>query len=131
LDNDYGKIEYWDEMSDYDLETAKAMLQTGRYLYVGFMCFQAAEKILKGKLVELKPTEDLPQIHNLVRLSEIIGIYETMPQNRKRYLNEMMPLNIEARYPRKKDEVFKSLSKERCEKIIKRTEDFIEWIKKI
>jgi len=66
-----------------------------------------------------------------VRLSEIIDIYETMPQNLKRYLNEMMPLNIEARYPRKKDAVFKLLSKERCEEIIKSTEDFIEWIRKI
>jgi len=32
------KINYWVELSDYDLETADAMLQTKRYLYVGFMC---------------------------------------------------------------------------------------------
>jgi HEPN domain-containing protein len=129
MDNDYSKIEYWQEMSEYDFDTAKAMLTTGRYLYVGFMCFQSAEKILKGKFTELKPEEDLPQIHNLVRLAEFAGIYDTMPQNYKRFLNEMMPLNIEARYPRKKDEVFKSLSKERCEEIIKDTEDFLKWIK--
>ena len=30
------KKNYWVELSDYDLETA--MLQTKRYLYVGFMC---------------------------------------------------------------------------------------------
>ena len=30
-----GKVTYWIEMSDYDLETADAMLLTGRYLYVG------------------------------------------------------------------------------------------------
>ena len=41
-------IKYWTEISDYDLETAKAMLQTGRYLYVAFMCHQAIEKILKA-----------------------------------------------------------------------------------
>ena len=35
-----GKVTYWIEMSDYDLETADAMLLTGRYLYVGFMCHQ-------------------------------------------------------------------------------------------
>ncbi|MDR0817011.1 MAG: HEPN domain-containing protein, partial [Clostridiales Family XIII bacterium] len=92
MDNDYSKIEYWQEMSEYDFETAKAMLTTGRYLYVGFMCFQSAEKILKGKFTELKPEDDLPQIHNLVRLTEFAGIYDTMPQNYKRFLNEMMPL---------------------------------------
>ena len=34
------KVTYWIEMSDYDLETADAMLATSRYLYVGFMCHQ-------------------------------------------------------------------------------------------
>ena len=43
-----GKVTYWIEMSDYDLETADAMLLTGRYLYVGFMCHQTIEKILKA-----------------------------------------------------------------------------------
>lgn len=42
------KVTYWIEMSDYDLETANAMLLTGRYLHVGFMCHQAIEKILKA-----------------------------------------------------------------------------------
>ena len=31
----------------YDLDTAKAMLKSERYLYVGFMCNLAIEKILK------------------------------------------------------------------------------------
>jgi HEPN domain-containing protein len=93
------------------------------------MCFQSVEKILKGKFTELKSEDDLPQIHNLVRIAEFTGIYDTMPQDYKRFLNEMMPLNIEARYPRKKDEVFKPLSKERCEQIIKSTKEFLKWIK--
>ena len=37
------KVTYWIEMSDYDLETADAMLVTGRYLYVG-LC---ATKLLR------------------------------------------------------------------------------------
>lgn len=28
----------WAEISDYDLDTAEAMFQTMRWLYVGFMC---------------------------------------------------------------------------------------------
>ena len=42
------KTSYWLEIADYDLETAKAMLETGRYLYVGFMCHQVIEKTLKA-----------------------------------------------------------------------------------
>ncbi|MFO7761664.1 MAG: HEPN domain-containing protein [Thermodesulfobacteriota bacterium] len=39
-------IKYWIEMSDYDLQSAEAMLESGRYLYVGFMAHQSIEKIL-------------------------------------------------------------------------------------
>ena len=37
------QIEYWLELADYDLGTAKAMQQTARYLHVGFMCQQVVE----------------------------------------------------------------------------------------
>ena len=42
------KVQYWIDIAEYDMETASAMLQTGRYLYVGFMCHQTMEKILKA-----------------------------------------------------------------------------------
>jgi HEPN domain-containing protein len=38
------RINYWLDIAGYDLDTAKAMLETGRYLYVGFMCHQVIEK---------------------------------------------------------------------------------------
>jgi hypothetical protein len=31
------KAQYWVELADYDLETAKVMLANRRFLYVGFM----------------------------------------------------------------------------------------------
>jgi hypothetical protein len=31
------KFQYWIDLAEYDIETAKVMLQSGRYLYVGFM----------------------------------------------------------------------------------------------
>lgn len=40
-----GKVTYWVEMSDYDFDTAHAMLETQRFLYVGFMCHQVIEKL--------------------------------------------------------------------------------------
>ena len=39
-------ILYWIELSDYDLETARAMLEKHRYLHVGFMCHQSIEKAM-------------------------------------------------------------------------------------
>ena len=44
------KVKYWLELSDYDLETALAMLNSKRYLYVGFMCHQIIEKSYSRKM---------------------------------------------------------------------------------
>lgn len=62
-------VEYWVEMSDYDLETANAMLTTSRYLYVGFMCHQTIEKILKAFWSKNQKETPL-KIHSLSRLAE-------------------------------------------------------------
>ena len=45
--SDFDKSEYWFESAKYDLQTARAMLETRRLLYVGFMCHQTIEKALK------------------------------------------------------------------------------------
>ena len=45
--SDFDKSEYWFESAEYDLQTARAMLETRRLLYVGFMCHQTIEKALK------------------------------------------------------------------------------------
>ena len=38
-------VENWIERSQYDLDTAKVMLDTSRYLYVAYMCQQMVEKM--------------------------------------------------------------------------------------
>ena len=55
-------VAHWVERAKYDLETAKVMLETERYLYVGYMCQQAVEKILKAMIAQ-KNKETLP-VHN-------------------------------------------------------------------
>lgn len=72
--NEYAKSAYWLDCADYDLQTAKAMLETKRFLYVGFMCHQTIEKALKGVLVTRRPEEELPYIHSPVRLAHLSGI---------------------------------------------------------
>ena len=58
------KAAYWAELSDYDLITARAMLKSKRYLYVGFMCHQSIEKILKAYYTRIKD-KVAPYSHNL------------------------------------------------------------------
>ena len=35
---DFDKAAYWFDGAEYDLQTARAMLETRRLLYVGFLC---------------------------------------------------------------------------------------------
>lgn len=42
----------WVQIAKYDLETAKAMMNSSRFLYVLFTCQQAVEKMLKALIVE-------------------------------------------------------------------------------
>ena len=42
--SDFDKAIYWLDSAEYDLQTARAMLETRRLLYVGFMCHQTVEK---------------------------------------------------------------------------------------
>ena len=62
------KVKYWTEISDYDLDTAEAMFQTKRWLYVGFMCHQTIEKIFKAYWCS-KIEGTGPMSHNLIRQS--------------------------------------------------------------
>ena len=48
------KVEHWFDIAEYDLETAAAMQQSGRYLYTVFMCQQALEKMLKAIHIQQK-----------------------------------------------------------------------------
>ena len=122
------KIQYGIDMAEYDLETAKAMLKSKRFLYVGFMCHQVVEKILKGYYVFLK-NDNPPYSHNLNYIASRCGIYDKMTDDHKDFMDLLEPLNVEARYPTHKERLMKSLSEDRCKEIIINTEGLYQWIK--
>ena len=122
------KVKYWIELSDYDLETAKAMLNSKRYLYVGFMCHQSIEKIFKA-LYTQSINETAPFIHNLSLLSQKGNFYNDFSEDQKDFIDQLEPLNIEARYPTHKERLFKSLNETKCKSIIDKTIELQKWIK--
>jgi HEPN domain-containing protein len=122
------RIKYWVDLSDYDLDTADAMLSTERFLYVGFMCHQAVEKILKAHFC-LSSNEPPPFSHNLSYIAGKSGIDKILNDDYRNLLNILEPLNIEARYPTYKEMLLKSLSKAKCEEILMKTKEVQLWIK--
>lgn len=121
-------IKYWIDISEYDLETAKAMLQTGRYLYVGFMCHQCIEKALKAVFV-LNVGTTPPYSHDLLMLSDKGGVSRQFSQDQENFVRRIASMNIEGRYPPDKDALLKKLSEKICREMIKNTEDLFLWLK--
>ncbi len=124
------RVEYWIDLAEYDLETARVMLSSERYLYVGFMCHQTIEKALKAVIArDCAEGEIPPKIHNLFKLTGKSGLYNRMSEEQLGFIDSINPLNIEARYPEYKEEIADTLSIAICEKIIKETEELLCWIK--
>ena len=121
------KIKYWIEISEYDLGTADAMYQTGRYLYVGFMCHQAIEKILKAFYVFIH-NDTPPYSHNLTFLAEESGIYNGFSEQYKDFIDLLEPLNIKARYPGYKEYLNKIVDDKNAREILSQTKELHQWI---
>ena len=110
-------------MSDYDIETAEAMLQSKRYLYVDFMCHQTIEKAFKAFFTKVK-AEVPPYSHSLSFLAKRGDFYESFTEDQKEFIDQIEPLNIEARYPSHKERLMKSLTDAKCIEIIERQKKY-------
>ena len=103
------RVAYWIDIAEYDLETAKAMLKTKRYLYVAFMCHQVSEKIVKARFVAVRK-ETAPYTHNLMLLAQEGKLVDLMSKGQIKFLDGLQHYNIEARYPSYKEKMLKTLS---------------------
>lgn len=122
------RTRYWTSLAQYDVETAKAMLRTGRHLYVGFMWHQAVEKMLKAAWQSARADRFPPRIHNLERLASEAGLLEDLPERHRKVLTELEPLNVEARYPTHRDALLKKLTKRYCTGLLGRAMRLTAWI---
>ena len=124
------KVTHWIKLSDYDLETAVAMLETKRYLYVGFMCHQVIEKIFKAGYSKRKE-ETPPYTHDLEYLALKSGFYEILSEKQQNFIGELNPLNIATRYLEYKKEILKMLTPQKCVELLKETKKLQQWTKEM
>jgi len=82
--------------AEYDLDTAQFMLNTGRYIYVIFMCHLSLEKILKALVCEANQNIP-PKTHNLVYLVKLSNI--ELPKNYLDFIAKINNASIVTRYP--------------------------------
>jgi len=119
-------VSHWVERSKYDLDTAKVMLDSSRYLYVAYMCQQTIEKILKA-IIAQQGKENFP-IHNLIRLAEITGISKELNADQFNFLAELTPYHIEARYGDYKESLSEIIDAEKARSVYKKTQEIYKWL---
>jgi HEPN domain-containing protein len=94
------------------------------------MCHQTVEKIIKAYFCS-KKDEEPPYSHNLKSLAERCDLLPLFSDEQLDFIEELLPMNIEARYPTHKEKIFKLLTFQKCEEIIKQTESLCQWIKQL
>jgi HEPN domain-containing protein len=119
-------VSHWLERSRYDLDTAKAMLDAGRYLYVAYMGQQAIEKLLKAIIAQLGK-ENLP-IHSLNRLAERAELRAGLTDEQVDLLAELTAYNIEARYGDYKESLSEVIDAEKAKILYDRTRELFRWL---
>ena len=118
-------VQRWVQQALYDFQTARAMQQTGRYLYVLFCCQQAVEKTLKG-LIAKNTGEFPPRIHQLVRLAEVAGL--SLPSEHADFLRELSAYYIQTRYPEELADTAAEITAEIAGRVLESSEREIQWL---
>jgi HEPN domain-containing protein len=117
--------EEWQRQSQYDLDTAEAMYDSGRYIYAVFMVHLAVEKALKGLCHERKQ-EAPPKIHNLLRLCDLMGL--ALEPDREKFFGDLTAAQIETRYPEELLAVLGAFNKQVAREQLDQARESIAWI---
>lgn len=117
--------EQWAEQARYDLDTARTLLEGGRYLYVVFCCQQAAEKMLKAVIAD-RTGECPPRIHSLLRLAEHAAV--VLDERRTEVLEDLSRYYIQSRYPEELPALSRGFDRARGQRVVAETEDVLQWL---
>ena len=120
-------VRKWLERVDYDMDTAEAMLGTGRNIYTVFMCQQAIEKCFKAFITYLGG--DVLPIHNLRRLAELSEVKDLFDRDQLLKLDFLSQYYTTARYKEDIAELSRGITEEFSRDIIHFSKEMIEWIK--
>jgi HEPN domain-containing protein len=123
------KYDYWLDIAQYDLETASAMFDSGRWLYVVFMCEQAVEKLVKGLYV-LYIDDNIPRVH---AIRQVIKKYDgklpaPVNEDRYRFFDKLSAFYLEGRYADYKQKLSALVDKQEAESVLKQTREVFAWL---
>ena len=119
------KVQHWLDMADSDSKTMEHLFQSGDYLWCLFLGHLVLEKTLKALFIQ-KTGNEPPRIHDLARLADECGL--ELPDEKYERLLYFTQFNIEARYPKYREEISKRCTKEFTAKIQSEMKETRAWL---
>ncbi len=121
------EVQNWLDSARYDLETARDMFRSGRYIYTVFMCHLALEKALKAKVAEITG-EEPPKTHDLEYLAGLAGL--SLDREAEEFISGISNMSVVTRYPRDFQKMLKDFSEERIGFILSKSTEVFQWIER-
>ena len=117
----------WFKQAEYDMKTAEGMFETGRFIYVVFMCHLSIEKALKGIYTQGLNTLP-PKTHNLVLLVEKTKL--GLPDDLYDFMFKLNGVSVPTRYPEDIAKLKKEYSRKKTELLLKQSKELLRWLKR-
>jgi len=112
--------------SEYDLNTAQFMFDTGRFIYVIFMCHLSLEKLLKAIVAEI--TQNIPpKSHNLIYWIKLSNI--GLPKEFIDFIAKINNASIVTRYPEDFSRVLDAYPENVARDYLSITKEIHRWLK--
>jgi len=116
----------WSRQAEYDMETAIAMLDSGRYIYCVFMCHLSIEKSLKA-LYAKKLGKNPSKTHSLVYLAQ--SLHLDLPEKIKEFLEILDSVSVPTRYPEELEKLIKEYTENKAKNILDESRETSRWLK--
>ena len=126
------KYSYWLDIAEYDIVSAEAMLNSGRYAYVAFMCQQGLEKLAKG-LYNYYIDDNVPRVHNLsFIISKFLDVLDIPDEDLKFQLfDKLAAYYLQGRYPSFKEKISQLINEDQALKLFNESKEAFEWLKSL
>jgi HEPN domain-containing protein len=123
------KFDYWLDIAQYDLQTAEAMLTTGRWLYVAFMCQQSIEKLVKG-LYLLYIDDNTPRTHSIAaiikRFANMLPV--EIPPETSDLFDKLSTCYLNDRYPEFRNKLSAQIKEPDAKALYSQTQEVFAWL---
>ena len=128
--DDREKYQYWLKHAQYDLDSADAIKQTCRWLYVVFMCQQAIEKLVKGLYGLYIDFDRIPRTHNIRRLVNDFAdkLPQTVPKETYALFDLLSRYYLNNRYPDYIDDISQQINESTAKIILEQTKEVFAWL---